>query len=507
MWLCEVVFQGIFGLDRPAKVRVDPGFCSLALPEGASAADFHTLILSLIYPQHVGASELRPLINHPSANVRLGLVVDPTGEGTRTYKVYRRLEDDSVALQDAQGADRGKEIARGHLEVGLALERRLNLPSFKNFLLLNCWIPPKVAPPPPRATLPSRAPSPKSSDIERLVEMLNIARRLETVDVELDNAQADLGEFKRKNKNLDKQIKRVETRQSRIHQIRQALSLNADERALLTGYKERQIAFDKRHQSLNAEIEATREQQGLARPVPLIKDYVLVACSALALILFITSAAIDVRPLALINILLLGAVAWTLSRRYERLEQAHVLNIRVEQILRHLESLQQERVDHERDYKRLLVRANLKDASEFESLQSELDELELGDDDIDEDLHRRVQLARAEEARLNSLIADLNARKDDIGEVNLPVYEIENQLTALGVDTYGLGADPLAPPDPALAASSPPPSSPPCAPPPRRWASSETASSRASRWARGARWPPTPWGRTGRRSRSTPLGT
>ena len=59
MWLREVVFQGVFGLERPAKVSVDPGFCGLVLPEGVGVQDFRTLIVSLLYPARVdGADEL-----------------------------------------------------------------------------------------------------------------------------------------------------------------------------------------------------------------------------------------------------------------------------------------------------------------------------------------------------------------------------------------------------------------------------------------------------------------
>lgn len=439
MRLREVVFQGVFGLQRPARVRIDEGFCSLNLPPGASPEAFRNIILSLLYPREVSASTLRGMVNEQGGEVRLGCVVERVaaqdGERAQVYKVYRRLDAISVGLQSLSEPDRGRELARGADEVQRHLQGALSLPGYQDFRLLNCWDQPAVATSPARSVSRKAARVKDSPELQRLIELYAIATGRETFELDIDTLEADLAQERRKYTRLTKLMSKVEGRRQRVEQLEETLGLSDQNKIFLRDYKKTDKDFQARLESLTTEVETSREREEEHRPVPLSRELpVMIGLGASALVLVI-SAVVGVRMLALLNIILMGVAAWAMLRRYDRLEAASVFNIRVEQIYRHIETTKQERVDTTRRWKGLLTRIGLSDDDSIDDLEEELEELRAKQvKNKDDEVELRMGESQATLDGLQSKIAELEAARDAVGECHVPTYEIESQLERYDID-------------------------------------------------------------------------
>lgn len=439
MRLREVVFQGVFGLQRPARVRIDEGFCSLNLPSGASPEAFRDIILSLLYPREVSASTLRGMANDQSGEVRLGCVVESdgglNGGPSGVYKVYRRLDAISVGVQSLSEADRGRELARGAEEVQRHLRDALSLPDYQDFRLLNCWDRPTAAASRAKLASPAAARFKDSPELQRLIELYAIATGRETFELDIDTLEADLAEERRKHKRLTKLMSKVEGRRRRVAQLEETLGLSEQDKTFLRDYKKTDKDFQARLESLNTEVEASREREEEHNPVPLRRELPVMSGLGASALVLVISAVVGVRMLALLNIILMGVAAWAMLRRYDRLEAASVFNIRVEQIYRHIETTKQERADTTRRWKGLLTRTGLSDDDSIDELEEELEELRAKQvKNKDDEVELRMGESQAMLDGLQSKIAELEAARDAVGECHVPTYEIESQLERYDVD-------------------------------------------------------------------------
>ena len=433
VWLREVVFQGLFGVDRPARLSVEAGFCSLGLPAGADPGAFQALLLSVLYPSTVSAEQVLELADGDGRRARIGAVFTVPGVAGRVHKVYRRADPESIVIQEVPDGGRGREIARGIDAVKEVLARVHGLPASPDeFRMVHC------------ADFGGFLPgaSPAAAGAGDLVERYRDALRIETLESELSEVESRLADLERDLRKVGKRDKRMSDIEDRIAQIDKVLVQGGADLEIVRGYEGASKDLDGRVHDYQDQIVEARAQQDAIRPRPIWKEYALVGGAAVAMIATFASLVTDMRPLALINIGAFTVAGWALLRRFGVQEQANGYMTRVEQVYRHVEGAQEERGTLEREFRAALRRLDLDTADDIGQLEDERDQLEIKRTGLlrsnPEKTKGQLEQLQTEERELLSRLGDLRAERSQFGDYTVSPFELERQLEAYGVSVASL---------------------------------------------------------------------
>lgn len=451
-WLRELVFQGVFGVERPARLSLDAGLCHLVLPAGLTPAGVHPILLATLFADEFPEQDLSAWIGDPAA-VRLGAtLLDPQ---QRPLTLYRRLTRDSVVLR---ANHEPQELARGAHQAAALLRERHHLPPLRDFLLLQCWdFSDFLKDAAPQAAASAGAPGEHAALIQRWRD----TARHEELSQDLDAVTYDLKDAERRFEEVDKLVRREANLKAEIAAAEQRLQLDDDERALIEQFDDRVRGLERRKEQLQAQTEEAREARLRALPPPLYKNRRLLGGLVAAALFFVASALIA-RPLALANLAFLGLSTWALIRHMEAMEAASAFDVRAEQIYLHIEQAGRERAELDRVCARVLARVNLPDLGALRDKLQELgalrEELQRRAQPDDKERQRLQKRHREEEVRLGDLrarAAALARARDALPTPDMPAYELESMLYQRGVDTSALHDAAAAPPPPARHRSGP----------------------------------------------------
>ena len=434
VWLKEIVFQGLFGVERPARLPVDAGFTTLALPPGADPHDIQTLLLSLLYPRLVPSELIDELSDGDGRRARIGAVFAVPGVAGRVHKVYRRSDPESVVVQEVPDGGRGQEIARG-VDAATAVLAQVHgvPPNPDDFLLLHC------------AEFEDYLPSVSTGDpaTDDLITRYREALEIERLEGEISEVTGRLGDLERDIKKLGKRDKRMAEVDGRLLEIARILDDGGADLETVRGFDAASKDLEGRVHDFQNQIAQARSQQDAIRPRPLWREYLLVGGVAVAVLATIASFLPELRPVALVNLGAFTVAGWALIRRFGVMEQSSGYMTRVEQVYRHVESAQEERGALEREFRAALLRLGLESADEVDHLGDERKELQarLGamTGRLDAET-TRAKLAEysAEEHALRATLDGLQTQRAAHGRYTVAPFEMERQLEALGVAVAGL---------------------------------------------------------------------
>jgi hypothetical protein len=436
VWLKEVVFQGLFGVERPARLSVEAGFCSLALPQGADPYAFLTLLVSILYPNSVSASRIVELSDGDGRRARIGAVFTVPGVAGRVHKIYRRADPESIVIQEVPEGGRGREIARGVDAVAEVLARMHGLPADpEEFSLVHCAD--------FGSFLPSSAAA--SADAGDLVERYRDSVRIERLENEISELDSRLADVVRDLRKLGKRDKRLADVEERVAAIDKVLIDGGADLVTVRGYERASEELEGRIHGFQNQIVEARAQQDAIRPRPMYQEYALVAGATIALIATIASLVTDMRPIALVNLGAFTLAGWALLRRFGVQEEANGYMTRVEQVYRHVEGAQEERGALEREFRVALRRLDLEAAEDVADMEDEREQLQIrltslaGRQDPLETRTKLADLVR-EERELGEKLDALRSERSDLGDYTVSPFELERQLEAYGVSVADLRA-------------------------------------------------------------------
>lgn len=428
MWLREVVFQGVFGVDKAARIRVERGYCNLKLPTGIDPAHFQLLILAVLFPDQVPDALLAELADGDGSGLRLGLVVEVEARQRSVYKLFRRLEADSIVVKDVTDAAAEVPLASGLDEARPVLEERLFLPPPLDFQVLHLWRQPTTA---GRA-----ASSGHGAEIDRLLGLYRDAREIERLEQQLDELRSDLTEAERELNRLGAPTATASEREDRKATLASLAAVTPGDRAFVDGYETLLADLEDKQASRQMEADDSQRQ---SRPVPLKEEYVLWGAAGVALLFYVLSAATGVRALALVNVILLGVCASSLLRRFSRLEKVGFDARRGQQLLRRVEQVDEERQGLERRLAALLSSTASSDLGHLREQLAELGRVtrsrdEEDDDAMDEELSSHVASVQERLKGLRATFAEVERRKAAVPDCGMASYDLEQEFEERGVD-------------------------------------------------------------------------
>jgi hypothetical protein len=451
MWLREVVFQGVFGVTKAAKIRMDTGFCRLALPPGIDPRAFQTLILSLLFPATLPTDDLRPLLD--GDDLRIGLVIEVKARRQNTYKIFRRLDPSTIIVKDVTDPDAETVLAQGELEAEELLAQRLFLPPLPDFALLHAW---ELRPEALQVASLASAPT-QDAEIARLLKLHQASVELEDIQQRSDELRADVRDLERELGRYGSPVADQQALKAREADLSKA-DLTEDERAFLQKSDTLRAELAEKLTTLTLELD---EGRGAAPPLaPLWREALLWAPLLIALLLYVVSAVTGLRALALINILLLGVSASTLLRRFNRIEGAGQGDLRTGQIKRRCASIEEELATLDKRINALLLKSGARDLlqlrerlGDLERVRAEIAQVQA--DEPDPELKKHLDTLRAKLAKHQAELERLKNRQSAIDDPGMPSYELEQELLDRGFDRRSLkpnapsnarpAEDPLAP--------------------------------------------------------------
>lgn len=429
MWLREVVFQGIFGVDKPARIRVERGHSNLKLPAGIDPVVFQRLIFSVIFPGEVPQSELAAVADGDGSGLRLGLIVEVEARSRSVYKVFRRLEDESIVVKDVTDPAAEVGLASGLEAAREVIAERLFVPSAEDFQLLHMW---RLV-----SGAPSSAPSSGDPEVDRLLGLYRDARELERLERELDEIRSDITEAERE---LSRLGAPSAPRGGDSLDLTAFRALTAQDRAFVKTFEDVRADLEEKLAARQMEADDAVRR---GRPVPWQAEYLLWGAAGGALLIYILSAATGVRGLALINVILLGVCASSLLRRFSRIEAEGAEERRIQQLSRRVELVAEEQRVHEQRLSTLLGATGSRNLDALREGIAELERAEVRGEPVE-----KVEEEGEEDADLQSHVASVQARvtghrekfeaverqRAAVPDSGMASYELEHALEERGVD-------------------------------------------------------------------------
>lgn len=445
-WLREFVFQGVFGVERPSRLSVEPGLCTLILPQPLDPHGVHELILATLFPDEFPEQRLASWAGAQAQGLRLGVSLHL--EPDHHFKLYRRVARDSVVLRQLAGGGRDQELARGARQAAQAMRKHHSLPDLRDFLMLQAWdfsdfLRGAVMPGHPEA---SAAPQAAQGEHAALIAGWRQAREAEELDQEIDALRFDLKEAQRRFDEVDQLLRRDERLKEQIAQEEARLALPPEDAALVDAFETRKASVEHRQEQLQSQIEEARQERLHHLPGPWFRDKKLMAGLVASLLCLLLSALVA-RPIALANLLFLGVSAWAMMRRLQQMEAATVYELRVEQIYLHLEQAGRDASELERQRVRILAHVKESDLGalrdkiiELEDMRKEAARRALPDDKERQRTQKRHGEAAHTLEDVKGRLEALEARREPLGKIEIASYELESMLYERGVDVADLEA-------------------------------------------------------------------
>jgi hypothetical protein len=406
----------------------------MALPDGISSVEVHSLILSLFYPDRV-PEQLREEFER-SDKVKLAVVLEGPD---KLYRVLRRADASSLRLQ-VRKSGRFSGLAKGPRQTTELLADEIGLPDYETFIGLNLW----------RFDDDGLYDSGAGGLDERereLVDKYRSAVRIERLEDRIKNLESEIDSKKSALGKGARVEEKLEQARAKLDDLSLA-DLSEDDLELLSNKDERYEEFDHQLDRLLRQEEDERidvEGKLPDRPwkVPVFWAGLCVGIGAL-----ITSIAMhdSLRPVASVNVVAFGLVAWVLLKYFTDLERASVHQVRLESIKRRLNQVREEQVAFGEKINHLLIHAGVDDEHElFERVEktNKLEDIisQLEDKAIEIRRDPEHKAARAEIKELRDELAEVTAERDGLPEYVMSSFQLESDLKSLGIDPKEALAD------------------------------------------------------------------
>lgn len=427
MRIREVIFQGMYGCDSPVRLATAPGLDRMALPADLSVDQVHDLLLSLFYPGRISPALQRRF--EEGGDIKLAAVVERNG---RQFRVLRKADPATLRLQvERDGAF--KPHTRGHTDTVEVLRERVGFPDFPTFAALNLW----------RFDddeLFSRSDATTGETERELIEKYRVAVRVEGLEDRIKELEVELDERREALGKGAKVEKKLEQARARLDEI--DLSDLSDEDMSLLEDKERRFEeFERQLQRLEEQEEEARDEIERELPTRPWREGVFWAGLALGLAALAVSIvfADSLRPVAAVNVVGSGLVAWVLLRYFNGLEQAAVHQARLTSIKRRLNQVREQQARFREKINHVLIHAGVESEHELyervektRKLQEIIEQLEARAAEIRADESYRA--AQAEIAELEEELERLTAERAELPEFVMSAFQLENDLETLGID-------------------------------------------------------------------------
>ncbi len=424
MWVSEVVLQGVFGISRAARIKLESPACEVTLPKGIPAEGLQMVAMSLLFPDYFDQSAFA-LWTGDTEKVRVGVVLEHEGE---TYKILRAATPASTRLQRI--SESGAEtLSVGGDETSTYLEQNLDRPAYPEFALYHAWL----------FSLPD-APAPKMSSDEEKARLADLYVRALIREHHEDRARAIDGELNALKVQYEAQAKPLilyEEGLRRLNELEAFEELSEDEMQLLDSMDESET--DSALAELELRLDEVNTDSGELGPW--FKEPLIIGTVVAAVFVFLVSAITGLRGLALINLGILGVTASALLRYFSRLEGAAISGRQVDRIQDKMAAIGKELSAREGKAADLLSKLGVSSRADYDEKFSEIKRLRRDLSDMPEDmrhsLERRVDSMRGRMQAMQKYRSALERELNKEGGEN-PSYSLEADL-----DEAGLGTSPL----------------------------------------------------------------
>ncbi len=432
MQLREVIFQGIWGYDKPTRLSPEAEFTQLVLPRNVDAEKVQDLLISMFYPRNLSAEQQKSVQSVDTATV---VVVFANAQGQR-FRLIREGDHWALRLQGEQTAGSFQDVARGVEDVERALKDLLQLPDISVFLALNMW---RFEAPPATAARPvvTKNKDPRVPELigmyHQAQEVENIEDSLQSLEQHLEQTQRALGDYA----DVGSKLERAREKMAGM----KLPDITAEELAVLDTQERQLDEFDQQIGRLLSEEDAERRQITLNVPdkpyrTPLFLAGVLIGVSSVVVsVVFPQTLCVA----SMVNVVGAGMICWALLAYFNDLGRASVHQARVESIRRRLNQVREDQINFLEQIDHIMVHSGVSNVEELTTqlpraakLQSVIERLEAQFKQLQSNPQHRK--GREDAERMQRELKVLRARRSELPEYVMNSYQLENDLQSLGVD-------------------------------------------------------------------------
>src|SRR5690554_433594 len=429
MRIQEIIFQGIFGCESPVRLATAPGVDRMTLPRGLSVGDVHAILIAIFFPAHTPAN-LHAQFKGGS-EVKLAIVFE---RNERIYRTLRRAELSSLRLQEKR--DGGfQTLASGAEQVSARLADTVGTPSFETFCAINLWRfdDDDIFAPPAKVA---------AGDAQRklVIDQYRIALQVDAVDDRITALEAEIAEQRSALGVGAKVEEKLEQARAKFEEYR-IDGLAEDEIALLKQKEERLAEFDQLLGRLVGEEDVERrdiEAKLPKRPweIGLFWGGILLGVGALS-----ASIALGAgwRPVAALNIIGFGMVAWVLLKYFTDMERVSVHQARLESIKRRINQVRDEELSFREQVNHMVIHARVDDEDELIERVEKSAQLKVIVERLEEKVAevRRNPAHKRAKSEIDGLRAELEERVNERATLPADVmssFQLEEEMRAMGID-------------------------------------------------------------------------
>lgn len=429
MRIREIIFQGVLDCESPVRLATAPGVDRMALPRGLNVTDVHALLIGVFFPAHT-PTKLRTQLADTS-EAKLAVVFERDGQ---VFRVLRRAERSSLRLQQMQDSGFGT-LASGPDNVQGHLRKTVGLPSFETFAAINLWCfdDDEMFAPPAEA-------SEADARLDQLIAQYKISLQVEAID---DRVQALEREIADQRSALGKGAKieeKLEKARAKLEEYR-VNSLSDEDIELLKKKDDRLAEFDQLLGRLIGEQEAERHDIESKLPQKPWQIGLFWAGIVIGVGAFVASIALSAawRPVAAVNIIGFGMVAWVLLKYFTNMERVSVHQVRLESIKRRVNQVRDDELGFREQINHMLIHARVEDEDELITRVEKSGQL----DTIVAQLEQKVSEVRRNpahkraKAEIDGLKAELEERINEratLPDDVMSSFQMEEDLRSLGVE-------------------------------------------------------------------------
>ncbi len=430
MQLREVIFQGIWGYDKPTRLNPEAEFTLLDLPRGVDAEKVQDLLISMLYPRYMSAQQQKSVQSADEATI---VVVLASPQGQR-FRLIREGDRWALRLQREQNGGVFQDIARGVEDVERALKELLKLPENGVFLALNMW---RFEEPPAAAKPAATKDDPRVPELigmyRQALEVETIEDSIQSLELHLEQTQRALGDYAEVGDKLER---------ARAKLASMTLPDITSEELEVLETQERQLdEFDQQIGRLLSEEDSERRQITLnvpdkpyRSPMFLLGVAVVVASIAVSVIFPPTLCVAS-----MVNVIGAGMICWTLLAYFNDLGSASVHQVRLESIRRRLNQVREDQINFLEEIDHIMIHAGISDLEELSTkvpraakLQSVIERLEAQFKQLESNPQHKKGREKAD--KMQHELKSLHARRAELPEYVMNSYQLENDLQSLGAD-------------------------------------------------------------------------
>lgn len=429
MRLHELIFQGLFGTEKPVRITAEDGIARVPLPSGVTTDDVQYLLISLLYPDDTPYS-LRSEYARGDG-IKIAAKFD---HRDRLYRIVRKAPSSSVRLQ-VQESSGWRDVETGASEVGRFLRQSLELPPLQVFWSLNLW------------RYDQSADAATTVDIDALddrvrdvIQKYRAAHEVEKVEDAIKDVESQISDAKKALGRGAKLEEKLRGAREKLDEIAvedltlEDLELMRNKDDVIRDYEEQldRLADDEHHERMR--LDETLPESWARSPL-----FWVGAVVGVVSILVSVAFKHDLRMIALLDIGGFLACAWVLINYFGDLEQANVHQIRLESIKRRMNQVREELISMQERIDHVLVHVGASDERELEQRLAKTHKLQQIIDKMEEEVEAMRRdpdyLAAVEEVnRLEGTFRELQERRKELPSTMMSAYQLETDLEAMGFE-------------------------------------------------------------------------